>query len=118
MNIEDIEIYLQKSIDKLDKVMSSIEDARGISNHSYISSHGAKWAYEHILKFISENKEDRNTINITDDARINIQYKILQFLLNNYYYDDEEYAHENARKDSYKIITIIVGALNENQQTD
>lgn len=46
-----------------------------------------------------------------NETRLNIQYEIFQFLLNNYYYSDDEFAGEKARKDSYCVMKIIENGL-------
>lgn len=45
-----------------------------------------------------------------NETRLNIQYEIFQFLLNNYYSDDG-FAGEGARRDSYCIMKIIENGL-------
>ena len=52
MTIDDVKEYLKECIDKCDTEMARVESVTGISNHRYISLHGARWAYRHILQVI------------------------------------------------------------------
>ena len=57
---------------------------------------------------------------MTEDQRLNIQYEILLLLKSIYHgisvYNDEDDIHDEARKDSYKIMKIIEDGLKEQAQ--
>lgn len=52
---------------------------------------------------------------ISNIERLEIQSEIIKFLTNRYYHfcEDESEASEQARKDSYKIMGLIIGVTND-----